>query len=101
MATACSRQRSHTELRIGYRGTDTGNAAVSDQGKVDIANFETMASGMTARGSTKLYDIDKFWDTNGRFLLTDPQTITVTQGDGKREKITLYSDDTIDASGKN
>jgi hypothetical protein len=34
-----------------------------------------------------------FWNSEGRFLLEDPKTITVTQGDGKQARITLFSGD--------
>jgi flagellin len=51
--------------------------------------------GSVAKASTKLYDIDKFWNSEGRFLLQDPQTITITQGNGKKASITLYQNDTI------
>jgi len=43
-----------------------------------------------------LRDIDRFWDANGKFLLDDPQTITMIQGDGKKATVTLYATDTID-----
>ncbi|MDR1622662.1 MAG: flagellin, partial [Synergistaceae bacterium] len=51
--------------------------------------------GSTAAESTKLYDIDKFWNSEGRFLLEDPQTLTITQGNGKQATVTLYQNDTI------
>ncbi|MDR0616399.1 MAG: hypothetical protein LBG29_06275 [Synergistaceae bacterium] len=54
-------------------------------------NFHYSAAGK----NTKLYDIDKFWDANGRFLLEDAKTITVTMGDGKSTSITIYSTDTL------
>jgi len=43
----------------------------------------------------QLRDLDKFWDANGRFILEDPQTITLTQGDGTKASVTLYSTDTL------
>ncbi|MDR1377086.1 MAG: flagellin [Synergistaceae bacterium] len=51
--------------------------------------------GSVAKADTKLYDIDKFWNSEGRFLLKDPQTITITQGNGKQASITLYQNDTV------
>jgi len=42
-----------------------------------------------------LRDIDRFWDANGKFLLEDPQTITMIQGDGNKATVTLYATDTI------
>ncbi|MDR1516079.1 MAG: flagellin [Synergistaceae bacterium] len=52
--------------------------------------------GSIAKGTTQLKDIDKFWDANGKFLLDDPKTITITQGDGKQANFTIYSTDTLD-----
>jgi flagellin-like hook-associated protein FlgL len=51
--------------------------------------------GMVASENTSLRDIDKFWDSEGNFLLEDPQTLTLTQGDGKQATVTLYEYDTV------
>ena len=51
--------------------------------------------GEVASSKTKLADLEKFWDAQGRFMITDPQTITITQGDGRQAKVTLYKDDTL------
>ena len=42
-----------------------------------------------------LGEISQFYDSNGKFLLSQPQTITITQGDGKSANITLYESDTM------
>ena len=52
--------------------------------------------GDIAHGNTRLYDIDRFWDASGNFILETPQTITLVQGDGKRATFTLSEADTID-----
>jgi len=39
--------------------------------------------------------LDRFWDANGNFLVQDPQTINLVQGDGKKTKITIFGSDTI------
>jgi flagellin len=44
---------------------------------------------------TRLRDIDKFWDANGKFMMDDPKTLTITQGDGKVTTVTIYSNDTM------
>lgn len=44
---------------------------------------------------SQLRDIDKFWDANGRFLLEEPQTLNLIQGDGARAAITIFGNDTI------
>ena len=60
-----------------------------------LVSFKATYIGETARMDTQLRDLDKFWDSNGRFLLDDPQTLTITQGDGKRTSVTIYATDTI------
>ena len=60
-----------------------------------LASFEVGFVGQVARSDVKLRDLDKFWDAQGRFMLKDPQTLTITQGDGKQAKITLYANDTL------
>ncbi|MDR1741882.1 MAG: flagellin [Synergistaceae bacterium] len=60
-----------------------------------LASFETAYLGQIATADTALRDINKFWNSQGVFMLTDPQTITISQGDGKSTSITLYSSDTL------
>ena len=60
-----------------------------------LATFRSTYVGQTALLDTRLRDIDKFWDSNGRFLMDDPKTLTITQGDGKTTSITIYSNDTM------
>jgi len=60
-----------------------------------LAGFEAAFVGQVAKGDVQLRDLDKFWDANGRFMIEDPQNITVTQGDGKQSTITLNSTDTL------
>ena len=60
-----------------------------------IATFSPTKVGSVAKSDIKLRDLDKFWDAQGRFMLNDPQTITITQGDGKTTKVTLYGYDTL------
>ncbi len=52
--------------------------------------------GCIAGLSTKLYDVDKFWDSNGNFILDTPQTLTLVQGDGKKVNISLTGADTFE-----
>lgn len=51
--------------------------------------------GQVASSNSKLYDIDKFWDANGKFMLEDPQTLTLVMGDGQQRSVTIYADDTL------
>jgi flagellin-like hook-associated protein FlgL len=66
-----------------------------------LASFTATYVGQVAREDVKLRDIDKFWNSEGRFLLQDAQTLTITQGDGTRTSVTLYATDTLkDAATK-
>ena len=65
-----------------------------------IASLTTGFISKAATGKTQLKDADKFWDSQGNFLLSEPKEITLTQGDGKQAKITLYGDDTFDDVAK-
>lgn len=88
-----------------YIDNDTGAATVGSvtmtfkdnlpEASVMLASFTPAKVGSVARSDIKLRDLDKFWDPQGRFILNDPQTITLTQGDGKTAKVTLYGDDTL------
>ena len=51
--------------------------------------------GTIATGETKLYDIERFWDASGNFILENPQTLTLTQGNGNKATVTIDSSDTI------
>jgi flagellin len=86
------------EVYAGDVILDVRNAAAFDAITITsnaIASFTATYVGQTAEGDVKLRDLDKFWDAQGRFLLTDPQTLTVTQGDGKTAKVTIYANDTL------
>ena len=65
-----------------------------------LANFDVAFVGQVAKGDVKLRDLEKFWDAQGRFLITDSQTLTITQGSGKQTKITLYANDTLNDVAK-
>ena len=60
-----------------------------------ITSFNAAYVGEVAKHDIKLSDLDKFWDPQGRFMLKDAQTLTLTQGDGKQTKVTLYANDTL------
>ena len=47
-----------------------------------------------------LADIGNFYNISGVFMLTQPQVVTVTQGDGKTASVTLYATDTIYSAAK-
>ncbi|MBQ7155852.1 MAG: flagellin [Synergistaceae bacterium] len=60
-----------------------------------LTKFTAAYIGKTATGDTKLRDLNTFWNSSGVFMLEQPQTITITQGDGKQASVTLYATDTI------
>lgn len=60
-----------------------------------LAKFNAAYIGKTATSDTKLRDLNTFWNSSGVFMLENPQTITIAQGDGKTATVTLYSTDTI------
>ena len=74
-------------LRTNKKDIDAGQS---------LAGFEVGFVGQVAKKDVKLSDLDKFWDPQGRFMLKDAQTLTLTQGDGKQTKVTLYANDTLE-----
>ncbi len=80
----------------------TFNTAIDEAAVTSLsgATFTAAYVGQTAKGDVALRDLNKFWDANGRFLLEDPQDITITQGNGKKATITLNSTDTLNEVAK-
>ncbi|MDI3533098.1 MAG: flagellin [Synergistaceae bacterium] len=95
-------------FRTFYLNTANGNTYEGDI-SVDFGSLSTKLSvaavtgasftaayiGQVAADDVVLRDLDRFWDANGKFLLEDPQTITLIQGDGTKASVTLYATDTI------
>ena len=69
---------------------------VENPNETILASFEAAFIGQVAKGDVQLRDLDKFWDANGKFMLDDPKTLTLYQGNGNRTSITLYGDDTLE-----
>ncbi len=89
-------QAKTTEVTLRVNATKQGGGAVvAADLQAPLAKFTTYKIGDVARDDVKLRDLDKFWDAQGRFLLKDAQTLTLTQGDGKQAKVTLYANDTL------
>ena len=61
-----------------------------------LTSFEAAYVGQIARETTRLRDLQPFWNTSGVFMLDDPRTITITQGDGRSASVTLYANDTVE-----
>ena len=60
------------------------------------SEFEAAYIGQIPKHDVQLKDINNFWDSQGVFMLEQPQTITITQGDGTNTSITLYKTDTVE-----
>ena len=73
---------------------DKADAASADDGD-KFASFTAAYIGKTATLDTKLRDLNIFWNSSGVFMLDNPQTLTISQGDGKTATVTIYGTDTI------
>jgi flagellin len=71
-------------------------AEADPKDKDTLASFTAAYVGQVAESDVKLRDLDKFWNSEGRFLLKDAQTLTITQGDGTKTNVTLYATDTLE-----
>ncbi|MBQ3654711.1 MAG: flagellin [Synergistaceae bacterium] len=71
-------------------------ASASTDPASTLAKFDAAYIGKTATGDTKLRDLDKFWNSEGVFMLDDAKTITLNQGNGNTASVTLYANDTLD-----
>ncbi len=78
---------SEIDLAFGTLSTETNAAGFTVREGVGLGHVATINSA--------IYDIDRFWDANGNFLVQDPQTINLVQGDGKKTSITIFGSDTI------
>ncbi len=78
-------------------GIDVSAAADADATLLNDAVEEgyVLGVGDVASSHTQIYDIDRFWDANGNFLVQDPQTINLVAGDGKNTSVTIFGSDTI------
>ena len=80
----------------GTLGTAANTAGYARANGDTLASFTNTYIGKTANGDVKLRDLDKFWNSEGTFMLQDAKTLTLNQGDGKTASITLYANDTLD-----
>lgn len=59
-------------------------------------NPVTTTEYLTAEPTTKLSELTALYNTEGVFMVDQPQTLTLIQGDGKTTSIMLYPTDTIE-----
>jgi flagellin len=70
--------------------------ATAGTSQVQVSNIMTdHTTGLTARASQTLKEIDQFYDANGKFMLDSDQQITITQGDGKQATFNISGSDTL------
>ena len=81
------------KLNTGTFIMDKTDAAKFSVTKTTVTDPSTI--GCIAGENTKLYDVDKFWDASGNFILENPQTISIVQGDGNKASITITGSDTF------
>jgi len=85
-----------TATGTAYNGTFTIGFDYDYATTQNTTTFDiSPAFGRAASLDTRLYDIEKFWDSSGNFMLSSTQQIKLIQGDGKETTITLDSNDTI------
>jgi len=82
-----------SEINIDVKGGETFGGIGTNLNPA--ISFHATYIGEVAPADVKLRDLDKFWDANGNFLLQDPQTIDIVQGDGTKSSITIYQSDTL------
>ena len=82
-----------SDIKIGFNDNTTNYTAFG--ATANLVSFTAAYVGQVAEDDVSLRDLDKFWDANGRFLLEDAQTITITQGDGKQASVRINSTDTL------
>ncbi len=79
--------------RIGAGQTIIFNTDVLESSKL-ISKY--IPAHNIASGDLILRELANFYDENGNFILNEPKTITLIQGDGRTANVTLYADDTLD-----
>jgi flagellin len=52
-------------------------------------------TNLVATSTIQLKNIAQFYDNNGRFIVDNPQNVTLVQGNGTRTSFTIYDNDTL------
>ncbi len=86
------------EKGVSSAGTYKIDVSVRAAGTAQVQQSNIMTNkntGLTATGNTQLKDVANFYDAGGKFLVENPQNISLVEGDGKGTTITLNGDDTL------
>lgn len=82
-----------TNCRIEVR-SDPGRAQVQKSNTMSVT--ETMLiDDLEVYHDKELWEISQFYDTDGGFLVEEPQELVLIQGDGKTASVVLYGSDTL------
>ena len=73
-----------------------GNGSTFDPFPRDIEGVPDIVDPVVYR-ERPIENCSQFYDTNGKYLLEDRKTLTLTQGDGKTTSVTLYGSDTVES----
>ncbi|MGE5582415.1 MAG: flagellin [Bacillota bacterium] len=82
-------------LNISLVNPGTTEVLISSIFKTTNQGGYAGTAGIIASKTTKLRDVDRFYDSQGRFMLDNPQTIMLMDGRGKQVEFKIYSDDTL------
>mgnify|MGYP002622862197 CR=1 FL=1 len=74
--------------------TTVQNTAVTLPAAREVPDYPTWQRSSDVEPH-QLSDIKQFYNSEGVFLVQQPQTIKITQGDGKTAEVTLYKTDSI------
>ena len=85
---------------VQYVAMDEPTARNIPDTKTITTTTETVTHVKTRIREATLAEIPQFYNASSVFMLDEPQTITITQGDGKSADITLYSSDTVSEMAK-
>ncbi|NPV92730.1 MAG: hypothetical protein HPY50_18330 [Firmicutes bacterium] len=83
----------HGGSALGTVGSLTSPRRITDTATFTVLHQEGVGLG-PANHYSRLRDLSAFWSAEGRFLLEDPQEITLVSGD-RQVTVTLYSSDQV------
>ncbi len=86
-----------TEKGVSAEGTYTVDLTMNTAGTASVllSNSFQLKDGSLATAGAKLKDLKQFYDASGKFLLDNPQSVTLIDGTGKEASFNLYADDKL------